>query len=163
MVTRARKAYAQFTAQGLQEGNRADLSGGGLKRSYGGWKEVTGSDQRLKSDQRILGDSAFVIGILTQAEEVLQRSYVLKQKGYSLKTVMREIAGHFKVTEETILSRTKEKSAVEARSVLCFVAVKDLGITATHLAQYFGLTQPAISYAVRRGCSIAKERGFALQ
>ena len=76
---------------------------------------------------------------------------------------MREIAKCFNVTEETILSKTKEKSAVDARSVLCFVAVNDLGITATHLAQHFGLTQPAINYAVRRGCYIAKERGFELK
>ena len=63
---RARRAYVLFVGQGLRQGQRSDLSGGGLKRSYGGWQEITGGErhQRLKSDERILGGSTFVQEIL---------------------------------------------------------------------------------------------------
>jgi hypothetical protein len=49
------------------------LIGGGLIRSLGGWDEVkkirvSGQD-RIKSDQRILGDSDFVSDILSESEE----------------------------------------------------------------------------------------------
>ena len=47
--------------------------GGGLIRSLGGWDEVkmmrlTGQD-RIKSDQRILGESSFVQDVLSESEE----------------------------------------------------------------------------------------------
>ena len=54
------------------------------------------------------------------------------------------------------------KIQVAARSLLCYWAVRELGLTATELARRLGLSQPAVSYAVSRGERIAKERGFNL-
>ena len=39
----------------------------------------------------------------------------------------------------------------------CFLAVRELGITATELARQMGLTQPAISISVKRGEGIVRE------
>ena len=46
------------------------------------------------------------------------------------------------------------------RSLLCYWAVRELGLTATGLAKRLGMTQPAVSYAVCRGEQIAKERNY---
>ena len=59
--------------------------------------------------------------------------------------------------------KTKERLPVKARSLLCYVAVNDLGLSVTDLARRFCLTEPAVSYAVRRGREIAKENGYALE
>jgi len=36
----AKKAYRQFVKNGIDQGRRPDLTGGGLIRSKGGWSEV---------------------------------------------------------------------------------------------------------------------------
>lgn len=59
--------------------------------------------------------------------------------------------------------KTKERPNVEARSLLFYVAVNDLGVSVTDLARRFGLTQPAVSYAVRRGRETAKKKGYAIE
>ena len=63
---------AMFNMLNPEQGRRPELVGGGLTRSLGGWKAVknarfSGQD-RMKSDHRILGDSAFVMEVLAEAE-----------------------------------------------------------------------------------------------
>ena len=51
---------------------------------------------------------------------------------------------------------------VEARSVFCYWAVRELGVSATELARRFGMTQPAVSISVKRGENLAKAKGLTL-
>jgi predicted DNA binding CopG/RHH family protein len=51
---------------------------------------------------------------------------------------------------------------VAARSTLCCFLVRELGLTATAVAETLGMGQPAVSIAVRRGEAIVKERGLRL-
>jgi putative transposase len=70
--------------------------GGGLIRSLGGWDAVktmrlNGQD-RIKSDQRILGDSDFVSEVLSEREEQFSRKYRLKNLGYDFETVAERVS-----------------------------------------------------------------------
>ena len=72
-VRRARKAYEEYVEEGVGQGRREELTGGGLVRSLGGWSEAKrlrgrGKDH-VMSDERILGDSGFVDSVLSQANE----------------------------------------------------------------------------------------------
>ena len=54
-------------------GRCSELVGGGLIRSLGGWDEVkkmrlAGQD-RIKGDQRIVGDTDFVMDVLSEWED----------------------------------------------------------------------------------------------
>jgi REP-associated tyrosine transposase len=83
-VGSARSKYKLFIAKGIDQGKRADLVGGGLIRSTGGWaavKEMQKAKIHIKSDERILGDSDFVGRILSEADEALERKYGLEKKG----------------------------------------------------------------------------------
>jgi predicted transcriptional regulator len=51
---------------------------------------------------------------------------------------------------------------VAARSLLCFWVNTELGMSMTDIAKRLGLTQPAVSIAVRRGEKIAREKGYRL-
>ena len=68
----ARRQYETFVKQGLTQGRRKELTGGGLIRSLGGWRQAR---ERLKgidhvmSDERILGDSDFVDSVISRSEE----------------------------------------------------------------------------------------------
>jgi len=60
----ARRSYAAYVKTGYGQGRRPELTGGGLIRSLGGWaalKKLRLKDQdRLKGDERILGDSVIL-------------------------------------------------------------------------------------------------------
>jgi len=161
----ARRAYREFVAAGIPLGRRPELVGGGLIRSLGGWTAVKAQrtgEARLKGDERILGDSTFVLGVLEAAEEQLQRQDKLRNQGYDVEALGRKVAGLFGVTPEDIFRPTKRPPLVAARSVFCYWAVRELRVTTTALARRLGVTQPAISTAVRRGEDVARRQGLRL-
>ena len=108
-VPASRKKYASFIAAGWDQGRRSELTGGGLVRSLGGWAEVKkmrlkGQDS-VKGDERVLGDSAFVLSVLQEAKETLNRSYELKSQGYDLRKVEQRVMQIFGIKKEAIYSK----------------------------------------------------------
>ncbi|MDZ7697497.1 MAG: hypothetical protein U5R49_11440 [Deltaproteobacteria bacterium] len=164
--TAARKRYLDHVRQGIEMGKRPDLVGGGLIRSLGGWAEVKSLRKmavRLKGDERILGDSDYVLDVLQETEERFERKYELKARGYDLDVLARRAAEIFHVvTPEEIFSPGRYKNRVEARSVLSYWAVRELGETASNFAKKIGISQPAVSLSVKRGERIVKEMGLDL-
>jgi REP element-mobilizing transposase RayT len=159
----ARRAYRAFVADGVALGPRPELVGGGLIRSLGGWKAVQSlrdASLRVKGDERILGESAFVLKTLATAEEELKRIEKVAQRGIDLESVVRQAAGVFGLEPDAILGSGKLRRAVAARSLFCYWAVRELCHTTTGLARRLKITQPAVSIAVRRGERIAMERGL---
>ena len=87
----------------------------------------------------------------------LKTIYDIKKQGYTVETVEKRVMEIFGVEKDVIYSKGRRKIQVAARSLLCYWAVRELGFTASELAKRFGMTQPAVSYAVIRGEQIAKE------
>ena len=160
----ARKRYLQYVESGIEQGRRPELVGGGLIRSLGGWRAVknarfSGQD-RMKGDHRILGDSAFVMEVLAEAEEKFERFYELKSKGYDLDTVEQKVCRIFDVEPNEIYSKSRQKTRAEARGLYCYWAVVELGYALADLARILGMTGQGVGYAVRRGERIAKENNY---
>jgi hypothetical protein len=137
------------------------LVGGGLIRSLGGWEEVKrlgpkGRD-RHRGDQRILGETDFVLEVLSRANEKYSRSYEMKSLGYNLNKVEERVIEIFDIDREALYSRSREKVRVEARSVFCYWAVRELGLKGIEMAKRLGVSQPAVVYAVKRGEKIARD------
>ena len=164
--TDAKKRYLKYIKEGVSQGRRPELVGGGLIRSLGGWKEIKklrlkGQD-RMKSDQRILGESDFVLGVLAEANEKYERFYDLKTKGYDLEKVEQRVIELFDIDKDVLYSKGRRKIQVEARSLFCYWAVCELGMSRTFMAKRLGMTQPGVGYAVGRGEIIAKKNDFQL-
>jgi putative transposase len=163
---RARKEYCSFIESGLDQGRRSELTGGGLIRSLGGWSQVRKGGlkgrEHLKSDERILGDSNFVADVLSQAEEKFNPNYELRRLGYDLSRVVKRVAEICQLKEKDMLSKGKQQRIVKARSLLCFWAVRELGMSLTDLARYLGLSVPGVGYSVERGGIIAFENDYQL-
>ena len=162
----ARKRYLQYVESGIEQGRRPELVGGGLIRSLGGWDEVkkiklSGQD-RIKSDHRILGDSAFVMEVLAEAEEKFERFYELKSKGYDLAAVAQKVCELFGIEPDEIYSKSRQKTRAEARGLYCYWAVVELGYSLADLARPLGMTGQGVGYAVRRGEQIAKANNYRL-
>jgi REP-associated tyrosine transposase len=163
---KARTAYSAFVNSGASDGRKPELVGGGLIRSLGGWKEVkkvrSKSQDRIKGDERILGDSDFVVKVLEQAEERYDRRYRLKSLGYDISWVERKVLFLYDIEKEDLYSGSRKKPISEARSLFCYWCVRELGESMTGMARLLGLTQPAVGYAVERGERLAKEEKYDL-
>jgi REP element-mobilizing transposase RayT len=159
----ARKRYMQFVEDGIALGRRDDLVGGGLIRSLGGWTEVKKGrrgKERIKGDARILGEGDFVDAVLAEAKENFERKYAAKRSGYNLKMLTEAVSAIYEIEPQHIFAKGRQPKRVEARSLLCYWAVKEIGMSLTELARRFELTPPAIGYAVDRGERIAKQKKY---
>lgn len=135
-------------------------------RSSGGWAEVkrlrrTGQDH-VMSDERILGDSAFVDSVLARAEEQYERRYQLKRRGYDLNRIAQKVARIYGTKPHEIISRGKEPKKVRARSLLCFWAVNELGMSIREVARRLEMSPPGVGFCVKRGKLIAQENNYRL-
>jgi putative transposase len=162
----ARKAYISYVEGGIGQGRQSDLTGGGLIRSIGGWSEVKrlkeqGQDH-VMSDERVLGDSKFVESVLSQAEEKYERHYELKRLGYDLNSLAERVAEIYGMDPSEILSKGKQQRKVQARSLFCFWAVRELGISLRELARMLEISSPGVGFSVERGEVIARENKYHL-
>ncbi|UCG08080.1 MAG: transposase [Desulfobacterales bacterium] len=161
----ARGRYRSFVEKGIQLGRRKDLTGGSLLRSVGGWLNVKAlRDAKIlyKSDERILGDSDFVESVLANANEQMERKYALQAAGLDLDGLAEIVAGITGVKPSRIFSPGKKRSRVRARSLLCFWATRELGITLAELSRRTRISQSSISMSVHRGEQIAEREGYSL-
>lgn len=165
-ISESRRSYLGFVEAGIGQGRRPELVGGGLIRSLGGWEVVKGErlrrGERIKGDERILGESDFVTALLAEADERYDRRYELKRLGYDLKKIEEMVTDFYPIDRGDLYSRSRQKHLVEARSLLCYWAIRELGMSGTDLARRLGMTQPAVVYAVRRGEKLAKKKGYAV-
>ena len=135
-------------------------------RSLGGWDELkkmrlTGQD-RIKSDQRILGESDFVQEVLFESGENFTRKYNLKRRGFSFEKVVDRVSLLFQLEKDYIIGKGRQKDRVRARDLICYWSAIELEISMTDLAKRFRMTLAAVSYAVKRGEKIAKEGDYLL-
>jgi len=156
-VSTARRRYRQFVKKGINQGRRPELIGGGLVRSAGGWQAVQALRQaeiHQKSDERILGDSAFAEEVLARAEEGLHKNYALVAKGIGIEQLMQGVSELTGVPVEAMVRSGKKREIVKARSLLCFWAVTELGMALSDLARRLGVAVSTVSLAVDRGAQL---------
>jgi hypothetical protein len=72
------------------------------------------------------------------------------------------VAELFNITPDEIFLSGKYPRIVQARSLFCYWAVRELGVTATALAKRLRQSQPAVSISVKRGEKIARKEGYTL-
>jgi hypothetical protein len=94
-LSTARRKYRTFIQNGIADGRRDELVGGGLIRSAGGWTAVKAL-RRVKAfqkgDERILGDGDFVQSVLSEAREAYDRKYKLAAKGMGIDDIATKAA-----------------------------------------------------------------------
>jgi hypothetical protein len=161
----ARRGYRAFVEEGIAQGRRQDLTGGGLLRSAGGWEGVKALREEKvyqRSDERILGDGDFVGRVLASAEEAMERRYALRARGVDLALIASRVSEVLGVKQEEVWAEGKYRWIVETRSLLCYWAVRELGVPMSSLARKLGKSIPSVSESVTRGRRIAEARGCLL-
>ena len=113
-------------------------------------------------DPRVLGDVRFTARVLAGAREPLNRQSQLRCAGIGLEAVAARVCAVTSEEASRFLEPGKERPRVAARSLYCYWAVKELGVSQTELARRLGLSVAGVGFSVRRGESIARERGIRL-
>ena len=148
MESAGRERYLRFVADGIQEGKRPDLMGGGLIRSAGGWSEVMAmkrKKERMAFDDRILGSGEFVARVLLEAEERESKNLRLKRKGITLEDLISEVAKRYGLDREELISGSRRHKISEARKDVTQLAVRKLGMSCAEVARHMGVSTACIS------------------
>ena len=114
------------------------MTGGGLIRSLGGWAEVREALEagiHVMSDERILGDTDFVDSVISQSAEAFERRTKLRRQGYDLDRIAEKVSEVLGMTPNDVFSKGRQDRKVKARSLLCYWAVRELGMSHTNLAR----------------------------
>jgi putative transposase len=161
----ARRSYQEFVEKGIGQGRRKDLTGGGLIRSAGGWEAVKAMRKDKvyqRSDERILGDGDFVGLVFSAAEEEMKKSYALKARGFDLAKTALRVSEVLEIKPGVVWAKGRFRQTVEARSLFCYWAVRELGVPMSILGRKLGISIPSVSKSVIRGQAIADSKGFSL-
>ena len=159
-VSTACRSYQKFVEKGIALGKRPELTGGGLIRSSGGWKALKESRRQkihLKGDERILGDSDFVETVLETQKERLERRFQLQKQGIDFEEIVEQAAALFNLEPDQVVSPAKQKLRVQARSLVCYWAVKELRMKGVEVARKLQFNKSTVSRAVLRGEKIAAD------
>ena len=144
----SRKGYKKFMEEGIPQGRRPELVGGGLIRSLGGWSQVLSLRRRgvkIPSDERILGSGDFVEGVLSGVAKGEEETLRLRRKVVSLPELMKTIVTGERLKEEDLRSGDRRRGVVKARRVFCQLAVRRMGYSGAAVARYLGVTTSAVN------------------
>jgi putative transposase len=161
----ARRAYRAFVKKAIGEGKRTDLTGGGPVRSVGGWaavKALRAAKVFEKSDERILGNGDFVESLLAAASEARERKYELQSRGVTLAKIAARVAEVLGVEPRDVWAAGRHHKTVQARSLLCYWAVRELGVSMASLSRRLNISVTAISKSVVRGERLAMTQKYSL-
>ncbi|MBW6512510.1 MAG: transposase [Desulfuromonadaceae bacterium] len=139
---RARKQYRTFIEDGINQGKRDELVGGGLRRSL----KLSGSKEPEAYDERILGSGNFVeqLQLMTETTDIALGRV-------SLEEIISAIAPIFSIEPASLWQGGKRKEVSAARGALCYVAVVKMGMSGAAVARMLNISRAGVSLAARRG------------
>ena len=161
LVGEGKKRYEAFVAEGRDQGCRPDLIGGGLRRSAGGsWesvKQLKLNKEILRGDARIRGNGELVEETLQLAEERLSHAESMARAGRDLTWLAKRIMKHYKLSRAELLKKGRNNARSEARAAFCYLGYHHLCSSGRDIAEFLGISQPAVSKAVSRGGDMAED------
>jgi len=147
----AKRRYRQFVSEGLMLGKREELGTGKLGTGMG---RIRGDGPR-EGDSRILGRGGFVEEVLAETGRLAQERNRLRRKRVDVEGVLDFIGEEFGVGREEILGGGRRREISKARSVFCYVCLKELGLTERRLSEALGVTPAGVHLASGRGEAFA--------
>ena len=143
-----RPNYLQFVKEGAGQGRRPELVGGGLVRSLGGWSEVLAlrsREQKTAYDQRILGDSEFVQEVTNGLDDLEKRNLRWSGQRIDIEGLAGRVCRQYKISVGELCSGSRRQRVVQARAVLSWVGVRELGYSGAEVARYLGVTNSCVT------------------
>ena len=144
----ARRKYQEFVMEGISQGRREEWGGGGLRRV----RKVAGRDDVEESDRRILGSGEFVKRL--RREQVRSDG---KSARMPTEELVERVARAYGIEAEDLRRRKRSRAVVDARSVICYFGVREMGRNGAGIGRLLNLTRSGVSIAADRGETIIRD------
>lgn len=147
------RAYREYVAQGVALGRRAELVGGGLIRSLGGWSQVRSlraSGMRVRGDPRVLGSGEFVDRLVDEAGDRIKAQVPLDRRLVKARQAIEKQCADRGVTVVELQGGSRRGRVSSLRSDLTHHLVTKLGLPLAEAARQLGVTTSAISRTFQR-------------
>ncbi len=92
----------------------------------------------------------------------MKRKYALQAQGIDLDKIANRVADLLEIDIENVWASGKYHHIIKARSLLCYWAVRELGISMAFLSKKLNISIPAVSKSVIRGEKIAQDKNYKL-
>ena len=149
----ARCNYRDYVAEGVAQGRRTDLVGGGLVRSLGGWFEVRTLKRKGEyeaGDERILGSGEFVERVLKEAADHDRRQFSGIIHKDDIETVIREYCDKDQINIKELQAGSRRQPVARLRKKLLKILIEERGETLAETARQLGVSTSAISKSLSR-------------
>ena len=83
-------------------------------------------------------------------QEQLTHRYELQAKGYDFDWLVSRVASLFRISPNEVIRPGRYPATVKARSVLCYWAARELGMSTLEISRRLGVSQPTASQSVQR-------------
>ncbi len=139
----ARNIYHQFIADGVTQGTRDDLTSSGKRQA---------SLPEEAYDARILGDGDFV-------EEIQARNKLvpLLTTNISITKLTHRACDFCSVDPDLLGRKTRVAGVAKVRSIICYLAVRKLGLNGVEVGRQLGISRSGVSIAANRGELLARD------
>jgi len=147
----ARRRYRQFVKEGVEQGTRPELQGGGLIRSAGGDKRNLLGRKKEEwelGDARILGSGDFVVQALKEADELHERSI---KYSISLAELIEKVTHDIGIDIKELLSSKRKQEISNARAIISYLSAIELGYSGVKIAAALKLSEKSVSRCIDRG------------
>jgi len=122
-----------------------------LVRSAGGDKRTLlrrKREERELSDERILGSGKFVNEALMKAGKDCGKRQGDK---ISLPKLVEKIASHLNLKGQSIFSASRRHEISEARSIISYLAINDMGYSASEVGRFLSISRVNAGRCAKRG------------
>jgi hypothetical protein len=147
----SRQHYRKFVTDGIAQGRRDELVGGGRRRS----PQRMGSEETKVYDERVLGSGEFVEQ-LRQDKALSDRLPVVMP----LKELIERISNSFGIKPEALAQRNRSKRVVDVRSIICYFAVQEMGHNGAEVARVLNISRSGVSVAAGRGKDLVEKNQY---
>lgn len=141
-------AYRRYLAEGVSQGPRPDLVGGGLIRSLGGWSSVLGRypvGDRPLADARILGVDEFVERVLKDAEPKVHYSFHSLGNRDRMERLIEESCRKKGIQKAEIKMGSRRSRISQLRAELAWKMQEEFGLPMAEIARQLGVSTSAIA------------------
>ena len=149
----ARQAYRCFIEKGIEMGRQPHLVGGGLVRSAGGWSEVKAIRRigaKEKGDDRILGDGAFVMQVLSEAESAKKYRLANLDRGKAASELIEHCCRENSISIPAVRGGSRLRQVSRVRHELAHRLTKELGLSFAETARLLGVSTSAVAKVLAR-------------
>jgi REP element-mobilizing transposase RayT len=149
----ARRVYRHYVAEGIDQGRRPELVGGGLIRSLGGWsavKSLRRSGDRVLTDERILGTDDFVESVLAETDRKTSRLFSSRLQDKEVQKFLEERCKKEGISLRELQRGSRRGTIPEIRSDLVLELARERGLPLAEIARQLGVSTSAISQILRR-------------